>query len=91
MSAENAVNAISEPLLKFEKFSRGACPPPPSFCACARTPSNPHATPLKQVVSSFPSFRPPGKQAYIFFFIILKMNFFEFVSGRFFFPPKKKS
>ena len=83
--AENAVNGISEPLLKFEKFLKF------SFCACARTPSNPHATPLKQVVSSFPSFRPPGKQPYFFFIFILKMNFFEFVSGRFFFPPKKKS
>ena len=75
-------------------------PPPPSFCACARSPSNPHAThlklaceqqthfrssllrernddrkcvcgsqaTLKQVVSSFPSFRPPGKQPYFFLY-----------------------
>ena len=64
--AENAVNGISEPLLKFEKFLKF------SFCACARTPSNPHATPLKQVVSSFPSFRPPGKQPYFFFFFDFK-------------------
>ena len=63
--AENAVNGISEPLVKFEKFSWGACPPA-SFRAYTRTPSKPHATPLKQVVSSSPSFRPPGKQPYFF-------------------------
>lgn len=88
--AENAVNGISEPLLKFEKFSRVACPPPPSFCVYTRTPSNPHATPLRQVVSSFPSFRPPGQQPYFFFFLNFKNELLWVCQWKVLLPAKEK-